>query len=103
LNKLLLIIFLFPLHIYAKDIKPTFILKSSGFVNDEGSVEVFDLESQKLINEIFIKPTFSAQGKQVTSKILSVDRHNGINQIDKIPYLVHIVTVQSKHKNIRGK
>jgi len=76
--------------ICAKDIKPTFILKSSGFVNDfvldgtflyvandEGSVEVFDLNEKKLINEIFIKPTPDVEGKPVTSKVLSVDRLGG--------------------------
>ncbi len=74
----------------AKDIEPTFILTSKGFVNDfvfdnallyvandEGSVEVFDLNSRKLINEIALKPELSAKGEWVNPKILSVDRHNG--------------------------
>ncbi len=91
LNKILFIfIFLLHTYTYAKDMKPTFILKSSGFVNDfvfdggklyvandEGSVEIFDLSSQKLVDEIFIKPTFSTRGGKITSRILSVDRHNG--------------------------
>ncbi len=45
--------------------------------NDEGSVEVFDLNEQKLVDEIFIKPTFSTKGEWVTSKIISVDRYKG--------------------------
>jgi WD40 repeat protein len=66
------------------------VLKSSGFVNDfvidgtklyvandEGSVEIFDLNKQKLVDEIFIKPTLDNLGNQITSKILSVDRLNG--------------------------
>ena len=75
--------------ICAKDIQPTFILQSSGFVydfvidgsklyaaNDEGSVEIFDLNQQILLDEIFIKPTFSSKGEWVTSKVISVDRYN---------------------------
>jgi len=77
-------------YIYAKDIQPSFVLESSGFVNDfvldgsklyvandEGSVEIFDLNDKKLIGEIFIKPTLSAQGVMIPSKVLSVDRLNG--------------------------
>lgn len=45
--------------------------------NDEGLVEIFDLNDKKLIGEIFIKPTLSAQGVMIPSKILSVDRLNG--------------------------
>ncbi len=75
---------------YAKEIKPTFILKSKGFVNDfilddtklyvandEGSVEVFDLKTLKLIDEIFIDPIYTKKMKWINSRILSVDRHNG--------------------------
>jgi len=75
--------------IYAKEIKPTFIFKSKGFVNDfvidqnkmyvandEGSVEVFDLATQKLSDEIFIEPIFTAKQTWQNSKVLSVDRQN---------------------------
>ena len=75
---------------YTKIIKPTFILKSKGFVNDfvfddaklyiandEGSVEIFDLRTQKLVDEIFIEPIFTTKQIWQNSKILSVDRHNG--------------------------
>jgi hypothetical protein len=88
--KLFMTILLLSVHIHARDIKPSFILKSSGFVNDfvidgsklyvandEGSVEIFDLNRQKLIKEIFIKPTVDNLDNQITSKILSVDRLNG--------------------------
>lgn len=74
----------------AKDIKPAFILKSNGFVNDmtidginlyvandEGSVEVFDILKRELVKEIFIEPSVTAQGKTVPANILSVDRLNG--------------------------
>lgn len=88
--KLFVTILLLSIYIHAKDIKPSFVLKSSGLVNDfvidgsklyvandEGSVEIFDLNRQKLIGEIFIRPTLDNLNKPVTSKILSVDRLNG--------------------------
>ena len=75
---------------YAKTIEPTFIFKSKGFVNDfaiddlklyvandEGSIEIFDFRSKKLIDEIFIEPIFTTKQTWQNSKILSVDRHNG--------------------------
>ncbi len=75
---------------YAKEIKPTFILKSKGFVNDfviddskmyvandEGSVEIFDLQTQKLVEEIFIEPDFSTKQVWQNVRILSVDRYKG--------------------------
>ena len=90
MHKIILILFIIYSYTHAKDIQPSFILESSGFVNDfvldgaklyvandEGSVEIFNLNDQKLIGEIFIKPTLSAQGVQIPSKILSVDRLNG--------------------------
>jgi len=90
MHKIFLIILIIYSYIYAKEIQPSFVLESSGFVNDfvldssklyvandEGSVEIFDLNDKKLIGEIFIKPTLSAQGVMIPSKVLSVDRLNG--------------------------
>lgn len=87
---------------YSKDIKPTFVFKSKGFVNDfvldgskmyvandEGSVEIFDLATQKLFDEIFIEPIFTTKQIWQNSKILSVDRQDGKTLIvsnDKGPY-----------------
>lgn len=75
---------------YSKNIEPTFVFKSKGFVNDfvidnskmyvandEGSVEIFDLATQKLTDEIFIEPIFTAKQTWQNSKVLSVDRQNG--------------------------
>jgi WD40 repeat protein len=86
MSKIILILLL-PFLLFARDIKPTFVLKSKGFVNDfvidgiylyvahdEGSVEVFDLSSRKLVGEIFIKPTYDQLGQKIVSKVLSVDR-----------------------------
>ena len=87
--KLLLVLF-FIQNCYSQNIKPTFVFKSKGFVNDfvidgskmyvandEGSVEVFDLATQKLLDEIFIEPIYTAKQTWQNSKILSVDRYNG--------------------------
>ncbi len=76
--------------IYARDIKPAFTLKSKGIVNDfvvdktklyvannEGSIEIFDLIKQKLIDEIIIKPLKTVKGDSVNANIISVDRYKG--------------------------
>ena len=90
MDKILYIILIMFSCIHAKDVKPSFTLTSNGFVNDfvldgsklyvandEGSVEVFDLNSRKLIKEIFIRPTVNDVNETITSKVLSVDRLNG--------------------------
>lgn len=87
---------------YSKDISPTFILHSKGFVNDfvidkdkiyigndQGSVEVFDLATQKLIDEIFIEPIVTSRQTWKNANILSVDRFDNKTLIisnDKGPY-----------------
>ena len=99
--KFLLSLFLI-LNCYGKDIKPTFTLYSKGFVNDfvidkdkiyvgndEGSVEIFDLPTQKLVGEIFIEPILTSQKTWKNANILSVDRFNNKTLIisnDKGPY-----------------
>lgn len=87
---------------YSNTIEPTFIFTSKGFVNDfvidgsslyvandEGSVEIFDLATQKLNDEIFIEPILTAQQTWQNAKILSVDRFENKTLIvsnDKGPY-----------------
>ena len=100
--KLLFSITILISYLYSKDIKPTFVISSKGFVNDfvidknklyvandEGSVEVFNLHTQKLIDEIFINPIYTKKQTWQNSRILSVDRQNGKTLIlsnDKGPY-----------------
>ena len=89
MTKTLFFLSLFLLNLHAKDIKPAFVMQTSGLVNDfvvdrdkvyvatnEGTVDIFDLRERKLVNQIFIKPTLSVQGELITSNVLSVDRHN---------------------------
>jgi len=65
LYKLFIILLLLHLPLLAKDISPAFVLKSKGLVNDfvldgmelyvandEGSVEVFNIQTRKKVNEI---------------------------------------------------
>jgi len=90
LYKLFLTLTLLHLHLSAKEIKPAFVMKSKGLVNDfvldgallyvgnsEGSVEVFDIQQRKKVDEIFIEPMKTLNDDWVNVKILSVDRYNG--------------------------
>lgn len=89
--KYFLLVFLFFLSLSsAKDIKPTFVIETKGFVmdfvidgsnmyiaNDAGSIEVFDFSALKIVNEIVLPLMKTTKGSLVTSKVLSVDRFNG--------------------------
>jgi WD40 repeat protein len=87
--KLSLFLF-FTLPIFSKEIKPAFILKSKGLVNDfvldglelyvannEGSVEIFNIEKEEKVGEIFIDPLLTTKEVWTNVKILSVDRYKG--------------------------
>lgn len=86
---LILLLSLFSL-IHAKDIKPTYILKATGFVSDfivhqdklyaatdEGIIDVFDLNTKKIIHQISLPPSITPTGEKVRYKIYSVDYFNG--------------------------
>jgi WD40 repeat protein len=85
-----LLFFIFVVVGMARDITPAFVMQTGGFVNDfvidgdklyaatdEGSVDIFSLQTRKLIDQIFIKTGRTSQGKEVESKVLSVDRYEG--------------------------
>ncbi|QFR50033.1 nitrate reductase [Sulfurimonas lithotrophica] len=87
--KFFLLFFLPTSILFAKDIYPTKEYKSFGFVNDfvvdggklyaandEGSVDIFDTKTQKLIEQIVLPPVNTAMGKLIAANILSVDRIN---------------------------
>ena len=86
--KFKLFVILFSTAIFAKDIYPTFILSSKGFVNDFvydnaklyvandiGSIEIFDLQKQERVDEIIIPKLYTTDGKEVNPNILSIDRY----------------------------
>ncbi len=89
--KTLLIIFLLLLPLLnAKEIHPTFKLKSMGLVNDftvvkdkiyiansAGTVDIFDLNSGKLVEQIIIDLVTTRMNKLVSPNVLSVDYKNG--------------------------
>ena len=90
ITKYILLIALIISSIQAKEIKPAFILKSKGIINDfvidnaklyvandMGSIEIFDLYKQKLIDEIKLKPLKTGRNDYVYAKIISVDRYKG--------------------------
>lgn len=74
---------------YAKEIKPFSKYICSGFVNDfviannslhvandGGIVDVFDIQTGKIINQIVLPPIISSKGKIISADILSVDYLN---------------------------
>lgn len=85
------ILFLFiTISLFAKDIRPFTTYKSVGFVNDfvvngsrlfvandEGIVDIFDIKSAKIINQISLPPLISSLKQIVPADILSVDYLNG--------------------------
>ncbi|MBC8238414.1 MAG: nitrate reductase [Helicobacteraceae bacterium] len=85
----IILILIFSLQAYAKEIHPTFKLKSMGFVNDftvneniiyiandEGTVDIFDLNTGELIHQIVLDPVVTELGDLQSPNILSVDHLN---------------------------
>jgi WD40 repeat protein len=75
---------------FSKEIKPAFTLKTQGLVNDfvldgiylyvgtdDGLVEIFNIQTRKKVDEIFITAEKSAMGDWINPKVLSVDRNKG--------------------------
>lgn len=73
----------------AKDISPSFKLKSIGFVNDfvvdgnylyaandMGTVDIFDIKQKKIVNQIVLPPIISGRDKIIAANIMSVDYLN---------------------------
>jgi len=90
MHKLYLLVFLLFSTIYAKDIKPASRFISVGFINDfvisnnilyvgndMGTVDVFDIKTAKMINQISLPPLTSSMNKIIPADILSVDYLNG--------------------------
>lgn len=88
--KLLIVFLSLFLTLHAKDIKPTYVLKATGFVSDfivhqdklyaatdEGVIDVFDLNTQKIIHQISLPPSITPTGEKVRYKIYSIDYLNG--------------------------
>ena len=74
----------------AKDISPAFKFRSVGFVsdfvvdanylyaaNDMGTVDIFNLKTKKIVNQIILPPVTTAMNKLIVANIMSVDYLNG--------------------------
>ncbi|MCF6309188.1 MAG: nitrate reductase [Sulfurimonas sp.] len=90
MNKLYALIFLLFGAIYAKNINPTSRFVSVGFVNDfvvnnnnlyvgndMGTVDIFNIKTKKMINQISLPPLTSSMNKIIPADILSLDYLNG--------------------------
>ena len=90
MNRLYILIFLLFSVIYAKDIPHTSRFISVGFVNDfvvngntlyvgndVGTVDIFNIKTTKIIDQISLPPLTSSMNKIVPADILSVDYLNG--------------------------
>ena len=88
--KLLVSLLLLSQLLFAKEIQPTFKLKSMGIVsdfvvadeliyiaNDEGSIDIFSLKTQLLVEQIFLELVHSKLDELLPAKILSVDYLDG--------------------------
>ena len=86
----IIVFFLICISVYAQNISPTLTFKSVGFVsdfvvdkdklyvaNDEGTIDIFDIQTQKIVKQIVLEPVTTAMGNLIAPKILSVDRFNG--------------------------
>ncbi len=97
---------------HAKEIHPTFKLKSMGIVNDfvvndgkiyiandAGSVDIFDLQTQSLVEQIVLDPLHTPMGKIMSPNIISVDYMNGKILIVSIGiYSFRNVWIYENHK-----
>lgn len=88
--KLLTSIFLLFCMLDAKDIFPSFKLRSIGYVsdfvvdanrlyaaNDMGTVDIFDIRTKKMVQQIVLPPVTSGMNKLTVANIMSVDFLNG--------------------------
>jgi len=89
LSKYILFLFL-SLSLFAKEVHPTAVFKSMGFVNNFvvnedklyvattiGVVNVFDMNTQKIINQIVLPPLISKMNKIIPQNAISIDYLNG--------------------------
>ncbi len=90
LIKYFLSLFLLVSVLVSRDIAPLFTLRTSGLVSDfvvdegrvyvatnSGSIDIFDLQTQKVVDRIVLEPIITARGETIPTAIHSVDRLNG--------------------------
>ena len=90
MHKILTIVFLLFIAIFAKDITPITTIETSGLVSDfvedsgylyvatdTGVVDIIDLSQQKIIDQIHFEPLKTAIGDLIPTRIHSIDRNKG--------------------------
>jgi len=103
--KIFLVLSIFLSLLSAKEIEAVYKFKASGFVNDffisknklyiatdAGILDIYSLESKKLIDQVVLEPLISAQGVVIDAHILSVDMIN-----DKVLF---VSTTLSGYRNV---
>ncbi|WP_455755636.1 WD40 repeat domain-containing protein [Sulfurimonas sp.] len=88
--KLIIFFLIFSLSLLAKEIHPTSSFNSVGYVNcfivnknqlfagnNIGIVDVFDIKTKKITNQIILPPLTTAMNKLIAQNIISVDYLNG--------------------------
>jgi len=90
LYKLIILFLIFSSSLYAKEIHPTSSFNSIGFVNcfkvndnklyagnNMGIVDVFNIKTKKIINQIILPPLATSRNKLISQNIISIDYLNG--------------------------
>ncbi|MFA6191117.1 MAG: nitrate reductase [Sulfurimonas sp.] len=88
--KLVMVFLMFTLSLLAKELHPSATFHSMGSVNsfvvngeqlyaanNMGIVDVFDIKTQKIINQIALPPLVTATNKLVSQNVISIDYLNG--------------------------
>ncbi len=88
--KIILLSFLFLYSLQARELEPTATFHSIGYVNifkvvedklyvgnNEGTVDIFDINTKKIISQIVLPPLVTPRNKLIPQNIISVDYLNG--------------------------
>ncbi|MDO8455112.1 MAG: nitrate reductase, partial [Sulfurimonas sp.] len=87
---LVIVFLMLSFSLFAKELHPSFSFHSTGLVNsfvvngeqlyaanNMGIVDVFDIKTQKIINQIALPPLVTATNKLVSQNVISIDYLNG--------------------------
>ncbi len=88
--KLVIVFLMLSFSLFAKELHPSFSFHSTGLVNsfvvngeqlyagnNMGIIDVFDIKTQKIINQIALPPLVTATNKLVSQNVISIDCLNG--------------------------
>lgn len=88
--KLVIIFLLFLFSLFAKELQPSSLFHATGYVNsfvvngeqlyagnNRGSIDIFDIKTQKIINQITLPPLLTTINQLVPQNVISIDYLNG--------------------------